>query len=71
MPSSYGRRHDLPGYDKFKTGLAYRDVVSMLWSSSDDPKEWRRKSRGSVLGLWHRIKMSYYEEAVGRGLLNE
>jgi len=53
MPSSYGRRHDLPGYDKFRTGLTYRDVVSMSSTSKRflSYVEEKAKSDPSILQL--------------------
>ena len=62
MASRYGATHGLPGYDAVKTGLTFSEVKAMLWSASDDPADWRRKSRGCVLGLWHRIKMDLYQQ---------
>lgn len=49
-------------YDRFNTGLTYRDVAAMLWSPSDDPLTWRRRSRGPVLGLWWRTKQDLWRE---------
>lgn len=60
MPSSYGRRHDLPGYDQFRTGLTYSEVREMLRCDSDDRSQWRYKTRGVVLGMWHEIKLQLY-----------
>jgi hypothetical protein len=67
MASSWGARHGLPGYDRFRTGLTFGEVSQMLWTPSDDPRDWKRRSRGSVLGLWHSMKLALYEEAVARG----
>jgi len=63
MASTYGARHGLPNYDSFRTGLTFATVRQMLWSESEDPHEWRRKGRGTVLGLWHQLKMEMYEIA--------
>lgn len=49
-------------YDEFRTGLTYRDVFQMLWSSSGDPKDWRYKRRGTVLGMWRQIKLEMWRE---------
>ena len=67
MPSSWGARHGLPGFDRFRTGLTFSDVQKMLYVESDDPKHWRCKRRGTVLGLWHDLKLALYEEATRRG----
>lgn len=71
MPSAYGRKRALPGYDKFRTGLTFADVQKMLWVASEDPKDWKHKSRGVVLWHWHMLKMQMYEMAVGRGYARE
>lgn len=66
MGSSYGKRRGLPGYDEMRTGFTYRDVQSMLWSADPDPATWKYKRRGTVLGLFHQIKMEQYEEMMRR-----
>ena len=63
MPSTYGARHGLVGYDRFRTGLSFSAVSSMLRVASDEPSEWRQKSRGCVLGLWHSLKMALYVQS--------
>ena len=67
MPSSWGRSRGLPGYDRFRTGLTYRDVYFML----KDSNKHKQKRRGSVLGFWHELKLQLYEQAVDRGYLEE
>jgi hypothetical protein len=68
MPTStWGKRHDLPGYDKFRSGLTYVDVYAMLRTS----KKHSQKRRGSVLGFWHELKLQLYEQAVDRGYLEQ
>lgn len=62
MPSQYGETHGLKGYDDFRTGLSYRDVWEMLYTDDPDPKQWRYKSRGVVLGMWHEIKLQLYHQ---------
>lgn len=62
VPSSYGKRRGLDGYDRMRTGFTYRDILSMLWSADPDPRTWRRRSRGVVLGFWHQIKREQWEE---------
>jgi hypothetical protein len=64
VASSYGARRGMPDYDKFRTGLTYDDVLSMLWSEEPDPKKWRYRRRGTVLGLWHQLKKEMYEQAL-------
>jgi hypothetical protein len=49
-------------YERFKTGLSYPEVKAMLWSPSPDPRDWRQKSRGPVLGLWWRLKQDMWRE---------
>lgn len=61
MASKYGATHGLKGYDKFRTHLTYRVVYGMLMDFSDDPKEWRYKKKGTVLGFWHQLKMEMWE----------
>ena len=51
-------------YEKFRTGLTYREVCSMLWSGSDDPKTWRYRRRHTVLGLWHQLKKGMWSQHV-------
>ena len=61
MGSTYGKRHGLAGYDTFRTGLSFSAVQEMLKVPSEDPKDWKQKSRGCVLGLWHSIKKGLYD----------
>lgn len=61
MSSKFGKSRNLPGYDKFKTGLTYRDVYNMLRYSD------RHKRRNSVLGFWHEIKLQLYQQAIDCG----
>jgi hypothetical protein len=51
-------------YDEFRTGLTFAEVRRMLWSASDDPRDWRYKSRGVVLGTWHELKQQLYARYV-------
>jgi len=62
MSSSYGKRHNLPGYDQFRTGLTYSDVYEMLIVDTDDRSRWRYKTRGVVLGMWHELKLQMYQQ---------
>jgi hypothetical protein len=36
----------------------------MLWSYSDDPRDWRYKRRNTVLGKWCQIKQQLWEEHI-------
>lgn len=67
MSSSYGAKHGLPGFDEFRTGLTYQDVFNMLRDESDNPQEWKYKSRGVILGKWHQLKLELYERACENG----
>lgn len=49
-------------YKRLRTGLDYRAVFEMLWSYNDDPATWRHKRRNTVLGKWHQIKMSIWDQ---------
>jgi hypothetical protein len=70
MSSRYGASHGLPGYDEFRTGLTFSQVKDMMKDNSDDPKDWRYKRRGTVLGFWHKWKMDAYGEACRHGHLD-
>lgn len=63
MPSSWGKRHGLPGYDKFRTGFTYRDAYEELKMS----KKHKGKGRHSVLGYMHERKLELYNRAVDAG----
>jgi hypothetical protein len=63
VSSSWGKRHGLPKYDKFRTGLSYDVVYEMLKTS----EKHKGKRRGSVLGFWHELKLQFYERAVDLG----
>lgn len=49
-------------YAEFRTGLCYRDVYQMLWSGSDDPRDWRYKRRHTVLGFWRQLKLQLWQQ---------
>lgn len=53
---------DTSEYRAFRTGLTFAEVRRMLWSPSTDPRDWRYKRRGSVLGLWRQIKQEMWRE---------
>ena len=67
MSSRWGKKNDLPGYDKFRTGLTYGDVYMMLRHGTKHSQ----KRRGSVLGYWHELKLQLYEQAVDLGYAAE
>lgn len=53
-------------YSGLRTGLSYGAVFEMLWSGSEDPSTWKYKGRHTVLGLWHAIKLSMWEQHVAQ-----
>lgn len=48
-------------YRDLRTGLTFADVKAMLWKGPD-PETWVYKRRNTVLGLWHQIKQSMWDE---------
>jgi hypothetical protein len=58
MPSKYGSKE----YQRFRTGLSYRDVYAMLWVHDPDPKRWKYKRRHTILGFWHQLKKQLWEQ---------
>jgi hypothetical protein len=53
-------------YQRFSTGLTFREIAGWMWSPSDDPSTWRGRSRGPVLGLWWRTKQDLWAEKARR-----
>ena len=51
-------------YESFKTGMSFGDVRMMLWVGDPDYSRWKYKRRHTVLGLWHSIKLSMWNEHV-------
>jgi len=51
-------------YRDFRTEHTYKSVRDMLWVASDNPEHWVYKRRGSVLRLWHKLKMELWDEHV-------
>ena len=49
-------------YDDFRTGENFQSIVDIMWSSSEDPTEWRHKRRHSVLGFWRELKLKLWRE---------
>jgi hypothetical protein len=63
-PDPLGGRVSRAEWRRFKTGMSYRDVYSMLWSAdASAPETWHYKRRGTVLGMWHRIKLEMWAHA--------
>lgn len=68
--------HSLVSYDEFRTGLTFQQVYSLIWSYSEDSKQWpkgkatpsqRKDGKGktsgrrhTVLGKWRQIKQEMY-----------
>jgi hypothetical protein len=67
VASTWGKRNDLPGYDKFRTGLSYRDIWEMMRDDSEESSRWRYKRRGTVLVMWHELKLQMYHQAIDMG----
>jgi len=52
-------------YGAFRTGFTWRDVWLFFWTPQDaPPDEWKRKSRGVILGRWFEIKQSMWKQHV-------
>ena len=49
-------------YKKFRTGFTFTEVRSWLWVHDEDPKEWKYKRRGTVLGLWRMTKLKMWAD---------
>jgi len=49
-------------YADFRTGLTFADVRRSMFVASDDPADWRYKTRRMVLGHWHEIKLLQWRE---------
>lgn len=47
-------------YKDFRTNLTFFDVRQMLWSYSENYKDWKHVSRHTVLGKWHELKLKMY-----------
>lgn len=62
-PTPAGGRVPRREWRAFKTGLSYNGVRQMLWSSDDDSSHWRYKRRGTVLGMFHAIKVELWNYA--------
>jgi hypothetical protein len=68
---------ELKAYEAFRTGLTFQDVYEMIWSYSDDPRDWPKAPavpklkrdgkktagrRHTVLGKWREIKLAMWED---------
>jgi len=51
-------------YSAFRTGLTYKEVYDMFWSTSDDPNEWKYKRRSTVLGKWRQVKRELWDRHI-------
>lgn len=60
MASTWGARNGLPGYDEFRTGLTFAAVKRLMFDNHEDRSRWKYKRRGTVLGLWHDLKLQLY-----------
>ncbi len=67
MPSTWGKRHGLPGYDEFRINMTYDEAYAHLATS----KKHRYRRKGSVLGYMHELKLQLYNQAVDRGYLEQ
>lgn len=52
-------------YRDQRTGLTFKAVRRMLFTSDPDPKAWRNKGRRAVLGFWHELKWSEWQSYHG------
>jgi hypothetical protein len=62
-PEPDGGRVPRKDWRAFKTGMSYRDVYYMLSSPDPDTSTWHYKRRGTVLGMWHAIKLEMWKWA--------
>jgi hypothetical protein len=64
MPSTWGAKNGYGReYDRFRTGLSFSAVRQMLNTYAQDRGDWKRITRGTVLGRWHQLKLELYEQA--------
>lgn len=52
-------------YEDFRTGLTFSDVQQMMYTGSEDPEDWRCRSRHAVLGYWHELKLQLWASHQG------
>lgn len=73
MGSCYGESHGLTcrvcglRYDDMRTGLTFKDVRNLIITIGWCTKRQRVKNgrRHGVLGFWHELKRSYWDQHVG------
>lgn len=66
MASTWGARRGEPEFDRFRTGLTFKQVQEMCRGQRDDPDPKARHSRyrrKGVLGAWHQIKLELWRRA--------
>ena len=51
-------------YKDLRTGKHWHDVRSCFWSPAPDPETWCHFTRRTVLGRWHEIKRSLWEQHI-------
>lgn len=52
-------------YDSFRTGLNFSTVQDMMYTGSEDPTDWRCRSRHAVLGYWRELKLQLWAHHQG------
>ena len=40
---------------------SWQEALESMWSASDNPKDWRNKRKGGVLGYWYRQKQREWD----------
>lgn len=51
-------------YRDLRTGLRYVDVHRSMHDCSPNPADWKRKTRHTVLGRWHQLKLHLWDAHV-------
>ena len=49
-------------YEKFRTGLTFKEVRNLYWVNNPDSDTWKYKRRHTVLGKWREIKQKMWIE---------
>ena len=49
-------------YKNLSTEFTFKEIHDMLWVGTPDYSQWKYKRRRTVLGLWHQIKMSLWDQ---------
>ena len=47
-------------YEDFRTELTFTTVQQMMYTGSEDPGDWRCRSRHAVLGYWRELKLQLW-----------